>query len=144
MPNPIRVSPDVLIPAAAMIVRMSRSSGPGGQHVNKVASKVELRVDLDRIEGLTPEALKRLERLAGKRRDAHGLLVVTSQRTRDQHRNLGDARDKVRTLVAKALVEPAHRHATRVTHAARERRLASKRLESGVKEKRRRVPLDDD
>jgi ribosome-associated protein len=139
----IRVSADVVVPPGALGLRMVRSSGPGGQNVNKVASKVELRVDLDRIEGLGPEARARLEAFTAHRRDAEGRLLVTSQRTRDQSRNLEDARDKVRQLVARALVTPKQRRPTRATAAARERRLESKRRAARRKRQRGRVTPDE-
>src|SRR6188508_653756 len=99
MAEPIVVTPGVVVPAAALSLHTSRSSGPGGQNVNKVASKVELRVDLDRVQGLAAAVLERLRTLAEGRLDAEGRLLVVSQRTRDQHRNLEDAREKVRALI---------------------------------------------
>ena len=126
MSDAIRVSESVHVPAAALSFRAVRSSGPGGQNVNKVASKVELRVALDRVEGLTDGQRARLLALAAPRLDAEGRLLVTSQRTRDQAQNRGDAREKVRALVARALVEPRRRRATRPTAASRRERLREK------------------
>jgi ribosome-associated protein len=133
----------VAVPAAALSVRAVRSSGPGGQNVNKVASKVELRVDLAAVSGLSASARARLTALAAPRLDAEGRLLVTSQRTRDQHRNLEDAREKVRQLVARALHVPRRRRATAPTAGAREKRLTRKRHASARKRQRQR-PADDD
>ncbi len=139
----IRVSTDVLIPAAALSFRAVRSSGPGGQNVNKVASKVELRVDLGRVEGLSEAARKRLEELTIGHRSADAMLLVTSQRTRDQRRNLEDAREKVRRLVARALVPPRPRRPTRPSAASEERRLGAKRRNAARKQQRGRVHPED-
>src|SRR5438034_11458366 len=109
----IVVTETIRVPAAALTMRAVRASGPGGQNVNKVASKVDLRVDLDAIEGLSDPARARLQTLARHRLDAAGRLQVTSQATRDQSRNLEDARDKVRAVVAAALPEPTRRRCAR-------------------------------
>jgi ribosome-associated protein len=139
----IIVTDDVRVPAAALTVRAVRASGPGGQNVNKVATKIDLRVKLDRVEGLSDAARSRLDALARHRLDADGRLVVTSQATRNQARNLEDAREKVRALVAAALIPPRPRTATRPSAQARERRLDAKRLRSGVKQLRARPSGDD-
>jgi ribosome-associated protein len=143
MSDAIVVTDAVRIPAGALSVHAVRASGPGGQNVNKVATKIDLRVDLDRIEGLSEAARSRLHGLARHRLDTHGRLVVTSQATRNQARNLDDAREKVRALVAAALVRPRPRTATRPSAAARERRLVAKRSRSGVKQLRARPSADD-
>jgi len=134
----IVVTDGVRVPATALTMRAVRASGPGGQNVNKVASKVDLRVDLDAIEGLSDAARARLRRLAGRRLDADGRLVITSQATRDQTRNLDDAREKVRALVTAALHEPKRRRASRPTPAARERRIEGKKRRSVTKRLRGR------
>lgn len=103
------MTPSIRVPPGAIAMRAVRASGPGGQNVNKVASKVELRVDLAAIEGLTDAARARLSTLAANRLDAEGRLVVTSQATRDQSRNLDDARAKVHALILAALREPKRR-----------------------------------
>jgi ribosome-associated protein len=139
MPDPIRVTDGVTVPAAALALAFTRSSGPGGQNVNKVASKVELRVDLSRIEGLREDARRRLDALTASRRDAGGRLLVTSQRTRDQHRNLEDARAKVRDLVARALRAPKRRRPTRATSGSVEARLRGKKRDAAVKKLRTSV-----
>lgn len=139
----IIVTDDVRVPDAALTVRAVRASGPGGQNVNKVATKIDLRVELDRVEGLSDAARSRLDALARHRLDAEGRLVVTSQATRNQARNLEDAREKVRALVASALIAPRSRTATKPSAAARERRLVEKRSRSGIKRLRARPTRDD-
>ena len=128
-----------MIPEDAIDFRAVRSSGPGGQNVNKVASKVELRVDLARILGLGEAAHGEAHgplRLAARRRWAR--LVVTSQKTRDQSRNLEDAREKLRALVARSLVAPKPRRPTRPTQPSRERRLREKHQRAERKQGRTR------
>jgi ribosome-associated protein len=138
--EPIVVDETVRVPGSALAVRAVRASGPGGQNVNKVATKIELRVDLDAVEGLTEPARRRLRGLAAHRLDAEGRLVVISQLTRNQSRNLEDARGKVRELIAAALVAPRPRRATRPTRGARERRLAGKKQRSVTKRLRSTPP----
>ena len=128
----IVVNDTVRVPAAALTMRAVRASGPGGQNVNKVASKVDVRVDLGAIEGLTDRARERLRALARHRLDAAGRLWVTSQATRDQSRNLEDACDKV----------PKRRRPSRPSAAARERRIEGKKHRGAVKRLRDR-PGDD-
>ena len=137
MRDPIHVSPTILVPLEAMEVHAVRSSGPGGQNVNKVASKIELRVDLSLVRGLDDAQRARLRGLCATRLDAVGKLLVTSQRTRDQHMNLEDARDKVRDLVRACVVAPKRRRPTRPTRGSRERRLSDKKRQSDRKRTRR-------
>jgi len=143
MADPIPVVPGVTIPAAALEARQVRASGPGGQNVNKVASRVELLVDVALIEGLDSAARLRLYALAGKRRAADGRLRLVAQESRDRHRNLETARERARDLVGRALQVPAVRRPSRPSRGARETRLRQKARGSRLKAARRPVGADE-
>lgn len=132
----IRISATILVPASALRVKAVRSGGPGGQNVNKVSSKVELRVDPTRIEGLDEASRERLRHLIRNRMDADGLWIVVSERSRDQLTNLEDARSKVAQTIAEAMRAPIPRHATRPTKSSRERRVTAKKRAGAIKRSR--------
>ncbi len=132
-----------VIPDSAFDWKAVRASGPGGQNVNKVASKVELRVDLSRVPGLDDAARARLKALAASRIDAAGQLLITSQLTRDQGRNLADAKAKALHLVAQAAIIPKKRRPTKPSRAARARRLDAKKIDARRKANRGRPGHDD-
>ena len=136
MLEPIIISDTVRVPGAAMQMKAVRAGGPGGQNVNKVASKVELRVDLGLIEGLDPPALERLRLRVRNQTDADGRWVLTSSLTRDQGANLEDARAKVARAVQAALKAPVPRRPTRPTRGSQERRVAAKKRTGARKQDR--------
>jgi ribosome-associated protein len=131
--EPIVVTTAVRVPSDAVQLRAVRAGGPGGQNVNKVASKVELHVDLTAIEGLSDAQRARLDLQTRRRRDAEGHLLVTSQKTRNQGQNIEDARNKVRRLVLAALRPAAPRQPTHPPRAAVEHRIAAKKARAETK-----------
>jgi ribosome-associated protein len=110
-----------------------RSSGPGGQNVNKVASKAVLRWDLAGSTNVPEPVKARLRTLQRRRVTSEGELIVTSQRWRDQERNRQDCLDKLREMLLEATHVPRPRKPTKTTRGAKERRLANKRRRSAVK-----------
>ena len=136
MNEPLIINATLQIPASELTWAAARSSGPGGQNVNKVASKVELRFDLPGTRALDVDTKTRLRGLVGTRLDADGWVLVISQLTRDQSRNLDDAREKLRLLILRALIRPTPRRPTKPSRAAKARRVADKRQRSTTKQQR--------
>ena len=125
------------LPAKLLTISTTRSSGPGGQHVNKVATRVVLRFDPDAWDALSPGVVARLRRLAGPARmDGAGVIVLSSQETRSQHRNMADVQARLAALIRGALVPPRRRKATRPTRGSVERRLQAKRRNADKKKGR--------
>lgn len=117
------------------------ATGPGGQNVNKVATAVQLRVDVYRL-GLAPYAFQRLKTLAGSRLNAEGELVIVARRFRTREANRDDARTRVVDLLDKAHQRPAKRVATKPSRSARAKRVDAKKSRSAVKAGRGKVKLD--
>ncbi len=131
------------IPHEALSESFIAASGPGGQNVNKVATAVQLRFDVRRSPSLPDDVRARLERLAGKRLTADGVLVITAQRHRTQERNREDARERLVALIRDATERPKPRRATRPTLASKKRRLEAKSQRSQVKRLRVGKPGED-
>jgi ribosome-associated protein len=137
------VRPDLSIPERELVWAAVRSSGPGGQNVNKVSSKVELRFDFEASCALTHSVKIRLRGLAVHRLDGDGRILIVSQITRNQPQNLEDARQRLAELIVRALVVPKKRRPTKPSKAAKRRRVENKRVQSQKKQSRARKPHDD-
>ncbi|HVV81611.1 MAG TPA: alternative ribosome rescue aminoacyl-tRNA hydrolase ArfB [Kofleriaceae bacterium] len=139
MPDRLIITPRVAIPVDELRFAFARSSGPGGQNVNKVASKVELRWTPGDSTALGPDDRAWLLAKLGGRLTTEGELIVVSEKTRDQLVNRGDATDKLVAIVRAALVRPKPRKATKPSRRAKERRLGAKKRRADVKSGRGRV-----
>lgn len=137
------VRPGVLIHGRELVWSAVRASGPGGQNVNKVSSKVELRFDFETSAALAAGVKTRLRKLAEHRLDAEGRILVVSQVTRNQPQNLEDARQRLAELIALALLVPKRRRPTKPSRAAKRARVKDKRVHSEKKQTRARKPHDD-
>lgn len=135
----LRVTPTIAIDERELSISFVRAGGPGGQHVNKVATAVQLRFDAAASPSLTAPVVARLRRLAGRRMTDDGVLVLTARRTRSQERNRAEVIERLVELVRMAARAPRTRRATKPSHASRLRRIETKRRRSFVKQKRRVV-----
>ena len=137
MSEPLVVSAELILPADELRWTAVRGSGPGGQNVNKVSSKVELRFDVARTAKLDDECKQRLVALAGHKMDKEGVLLVVCQETRDQKKNLEGARTRLAELLRAALIRPIKRRKTKISKGAIQRRLTVKKLVSEKKRARK-------
>lgn len=130
----LKITSRITLPARFFEVRFARSGGPGGQNVNKVATKVDLRLDLDgAAEILGDPVVERLRTKFTNRLDADGKLHVVSSEHREQARNMDAALARVKAMIEEALVVPKRRRPTRPTRTSQERRLAEKKHRGQVK-----------
>ena len=136
----IRITRSIALDETELEERFVRSSGPGGQNVNKVSTAVELRFDVAASPRLPPDVKARLMRLAGSRMTSEGVLVIDAQRFRSQDRNRADARDRLIELIRAATHVPKARRATKPSKASKERRHEGKQRRSKVKQMRRTRP----
>jgi ribosome-associated protein len=129
------------IPEESLSETFLAATGPGGQNVNKVATAVQLRVDLYKL-GLSPEVYERLKQIAGSRLTGSGEILITARRFRTQEANREDARRRLAEMIAEAHIVRAKRKPTRPSRAAKAKRVDVKRQRSAVKRARGRVDFD--
>jgi ribosome-associated protein len=139
---PLEITPAIIIPDEELIERFVRASGPGGQHVNKTSTAVELRFDVQNSPSLPDEVKARLAKIAGSRLTLEGVLVLFAQGARSQEMNRQEARTRLAELVRRATEKPKPRRPTKPTHASKLRRLEAKSQRSGIKSARGRVRDD--
>ncbi|PKL93738.1 MAG: aminoacyl-tRNA hydrolase [Gemmatimonadetes bacterium HGW-Gemmatimonadetes-1] len=137
--DPIPISPRLAIPREEVTLRASRSSGPGGQHVNTSSTRIELTWNISDSPSLSPEQRERLLTRLASRLDSSGTLRLVSQTGRSQLRNKEEAVARLAELVAEALVVPKVRRATRPSKSAKRKRLDQKRKRGALKRERRRT-----
>ena len=139
----IRITDTISIDESEIEESFVRSSGPGGQNVNKLSTAVQLRFDARRSPSLPNDVAVRLMRLAGKRLTKDGVLVIVAQNHRTQERNRAEALERLVALIQEAAVRPEKRIPTRPTRASREKRLEGKKVRSNIKGLRRTKPSFD-
>jgi ribosome-associated protein len=132
----IQITPTIAIDESELTESFVRSSGPGGQNVNKVSSAVQLRFDARRSPSLPNDVAIRLMKLAGSRLTKDGEIVIIAQQHRQQERNRADARERLFALIRQAAVPPVPRRKTRVPKAEKKRRLEGKKRRSETKRQR--------
>ena len=125
--SPITVNDRIVVPDAAIETKAVRASGPGGQNVNKVSTKIQMWIDLDQVQGFGFDDLARVREFLKSRLDADGRLLVMSQETRDQGQNREDCASKAADLIRAALVRPKVRRKTKPSRASKQRRVEGKR-----------------
>ena len=133
---PLIITPDVAIPDEEFEWKFIRSSGPGGQNVNKVASAVQLRFLLPNNTSLPVAARNRLRRLAGQKLIDDGTILISARSERSQEQNRRDALERLAELIRAAMVEPKIRKKTRPTRASKERRIEAKKRRGTTKQGR--------
>jgi len=134
----LTISHTLSLPESELVERFLRADGPGGQHVNRTESAVELRFDVAGSPSLPDEVRKRLLARRDRRLTFDGVLVIQGRRFRDQGRNRDDVRERLAELVRGALLPPKKRVATKPTRASKERRLAGKQQRGRIKQTRSR------
>jgi ribosome-associated protein len=139
----IRITDHISIDESEIEESFVRSSGPGGQNVNKLSTAVQLRFDVRRSPSLSNDVAIRLIRLAGRRMTKDGVLVLIAQNHRTQERNRAEALERLVALVQEAAVKPIPRRATKPTRASKERRIEGKKRRSGIKNLRQSKPSWD-
>jgi ribosome-associated protein len=144
MSTPLVINDKITLPGSDLEWTAVKASGSGGQNVNKVASKVELSFDFESTVALPDPAKARLRVLAKNDMDAEGRVLVVSQKTRDQAKNLADAREKLREMILKALVVPKTRKPTKPTKASKKRRVDAKKKVGTKKAARKKVSRSRD
>lgn len=145
MVEQLEISPNVFIDASALVISFSRSSGPGGQNVNKLSTKAELRLDLRALESvLRPTAMMRLRTTARNRITREDFLQLSSQEFRTQEGNRAAVLEKLSEMIATARIEPKVRRPTKVSRAAKRRRLDAKKHRGGIKSSRRAADLSEE
>ncbi len=136
----IRINDRLSIDESEISETFVRSSGPGGQNVNKVSSAVQLRFDARGSRSLPNDVAIRLQKLAGSRLTNDGIIIITAERFRDQARNRADARERLVALILDAATPPKPRRPTRPTKASKEKRLDGKKHRAGIKGMRQSKP----